>query len=190
MNLDAQMHTCTHDPTHAEPGNTNIDTNGSRARAWSLTMNNPAVQDFSGIEKILLDENIRDLIIQGEIGNANNTFHLQGCIYFKQPKTFKHVKSLFNRAHIERCRNYKALSKYCCKDDTWDQTNRIIYKNNAYITKLGFEDIPIFQESPKLSYYDWIENQANQLEADFSNGNFKNFTENIKYETYNSLSPP
>jgi hypothetical protein len=50
------------------------------------------------------------------------TPHLQCAIYFKDPKSFKEVKKIFPRAHIERLRlPYVAAWFYCKKEGVYDQ---------------------------------------------------------------------
>ena len=46
------------------------------------------------------------------------TKHYQAVVWFKNPRSFRGIKSLFPRAHIEICRDLKKSIAYCSKVET------------------------------------------------------------------------
>lgn len=90
--------------------NTNI-----RSRAWQMTINNYTDEDIIALngEKVLLE----DWAWQEEIGE-NGTKHLQIGIKYNNARSFNTIKTKFPRAHIEKCKCWAALKKYCCKEET------------------------------------------------------------------------
>lgn len=94
-----------------------------RQRSWFFTLNNYKKEDIHNYTQILSNS---EYIFQEEKGK-NGTPHLQGCIRFKNGKSFSAVKKLLgNKPHIEPCRNWKHSKMYCCKEDT---RNGAIYTN-------------------------------------------------------------
>lgn len=109
-----------------------------RARGWTFTINTYDTEDFETIKKWPG----RIIVFQTEVG-ASGTPHIQGGIYFKNPRNFSAVKKLHGRAHWEKMRNLNATVTYCTKEDTWDGNQRyyrkdekVILNNNTGATKL------------------------------------------------------
>lgn len=84
----------------------------SRSRAWCFTINNPIETD-----KVDLNyHNVTYAVVGNEIGD-NGTQHLQGFVYFANPRAFNGVKKLFPRAHIEIMKGtIEQAANYCKKD--------------------------------------------------------------------------
>jgi len=82
-----------------------------RATCWSITINNPTEYDTGRV--LPPGWEITGQFEQGEQG----THHFQGMLTTPQVRCSA-VKRQFPRAHIEICRNKKALQKYVSKEDT------------------------------------------------------------------------
>lgn len=85
-----------------------------RATCWSITINNPTVEEY----QIVLPAKWRleGQLERGEVG----TVHYQGMLSTPQVR-FSAVKKVFPRAHIEVARDKNALKKYVHKEDTREQ---------------------------------------------------------------------
>lgn len=74
-------------------------------------MNHPSAED----EPVFNEVSQRFLIWQLELGEQD-TFHIQGYVYFREAQRFNTVKALYPRAHIEAARGDPASNKaYCSK---------------------------------------------------------------------------
>lgn len=88
----------------------------SRARSFCFTLNNYGPTDLNDICFRMVD--CKYLVVGHEVGE-NGTPHLQGFVSFENARSFKHLKALLPRAHIEiKCANstFKQASDYCKKD--------------------------------------------------------------------------
>lgn len=96
--------------------------------AWCLTINNPRfVPDIKMIEDIIKDPDSHEVafLYAGrehysmiDIKYRKLTPHFQMIIVFGAKKTFKDVKKLFPRAHIEAAvGSFLQAYSYCCKED-------------------------------------------------------------------------
>lgn len=94
------------------------NTNKTRARSWSITINN---YENSDLDRITQLEKAGNVVIWQKEKGANGTPHIQGAIRFKNSTSFNVVKTHFPKAHIEVCRNWAALKKYCQKVETRDE---------------------------------------------------------------------
>lgn len=83
-----------------------------KSRAYCFTLNNYTEDDIKNIQTFRCE-----YTFQEETGE-NGTPHLQGMLYFKNPISFKSIKTLLPRAHIEICKNKIASMQYCSKEDT------------------------------------------------------------------------
>lgn len=82
-----------------------------RATCWSITINNPKVEEYS----IPLPPSWS---LDGQLERGSEgTEHYQGMLKTPQVR-FSAVKKLFPRAHIEVARNPNALKKYVHKEET------------------------------------------------------------------------
>jgi hypothetical protein len=86
----------------------------ARTRGYCFTINNPDDDDYQQVE--LLKDIAKYLIVGKEFGEEN-TLHLQGYVYFSDAKTFKSVKKILTRAHIESTKGTPSDNRrYCSKD--------------------------------------------------------------------------
>lgn len=89
---------------------------GKKSRCWAFTFNNPENGTV-----LLLIEKFKSLnceyVFQKE-KSRSGTIHLQGGIYFKNPRSMKFQKKFSERIHWEFGRNWRNLKNYCCKLDT------------------------------------------------------------------------
>jgi len=86
--------------------------------AFVLTINNPRITDTDAINQLARD---RDLLAHMVVGNEGyslgRTPHYQMAVCFKVKKSWKEVKAMFSRAHIEQLRyDYSLASAYCEKE--------------------------------------------------------------------------
>lgn len=84
----------------------------TRGRTWFVTWN-----DYPEEYSKIITEASDKCVFQLEIGESGNE-HVQGAVYFKNPRTFSAVKKLFTGAHIEPARNWGAACNYCKKSET------------------------------------------------------------------------
>lgn len=89
-----------------------------RSRGFQFTWNNYSDDD---IKYLTNDINFEYLIFGFEHGLLENTAHLQGFIYFNNPKTFEACRKLLKNNHIEEARCFDALIKYSQKDGDWKE---------------------------------------------------------------------
>lgn len=92
-------------------GNTKIN---SRARKWVFTINNPRDTDDTLLRLLLSKSKYVYQREQGEEG----TQHIQGYCEFINARSFKSMKEILPRAHIEKCRDSDASILYCQKEET------------------------------------------------------------------------
>lgn len=85
-----------------------------RATAWSVTINNPTVDDFEALDKA----RSRGWKVEGQVERGDaGTEHLQLLVRTPQVR-FAAMKTAFPRAHIEIARNVGALRNYVAKEET------------------------------------------------------------------------
>lgn len=93
--------------------------NTKKSRGWSFTLNNYTDDEYGTLTQQLLDSEI-EYIIGKEVGEKNNTPHLQGYLYFPNARSFNSVKKLLPKAHIERAKGNKSQNiKYCSKENNF-----------------------------------------------------------------------
>lgn len=91
-------------------------TGGTKARNWSITINNPTQEDYAGIEQLKAKTWCKEWRGQLEAGE-NGTQHIQAALKTDNVK-FSMVKKCLKRAHIEPARNAVALRQYVHKQET------------------------------------------------------------------------
>ncbi len=126
-------------------GNTKTDMS-IRKRNWVLTINNYTKCDILHINSITLPNQY----FYGKEVGENGTKHLQAFIMWKNAKSFKRMKKLFPRAHIEVMRGNKRENiNYCMKEGDFE-TNIIdveeepiidYFKKEKWIMRRWQEDI-------------------------------------------------
>lgn len=94
----------------------------TKARCYSITINNYTDEDLKNLD--VIKNSCKSYGWQSEIGK-DGTPHLQGYLYFKNAKSFKVLKKILPRAHIEIARNYLALKNYVKKAETHDGKIRV-----------------------------------------------------------------
>lgn len=83
-----------------------------RSRSWTFTLNNYVEADIVRI----IDFNPKYCVIGKEVGESG-TKHLQGYITFEHKKSFKQLKGLIPRSHIETAKGTAEQNYvYCTKD--------------------------------------------------------------------------
>lgn len=93
-------------------GNTKLS---PRSRAYCITINNYEVNIFDTLTQLFC-KNVQ-FIFGKEIGE-NGTKHIQGYVKFKNARSFKSMKKLLPRAHIEKAKgNIKQNFVYCSKEN-------------------------------------------------------------------------
>lgn len=86
----------------------------SKARDYVFTINNPTEEDYKQLTEA--QEKCIYLTYGKETGESG-TFHLQGLIRFRNPRSPRSVSRMLARAHIERRRGPIAKAvEYCQKD--------------------------------------------------------------------------
>lgn len=79
-----------------------------RARAWSVTINNPTQTD----EYDIAQARLKGWKVEGQLEKGEQgTTHYQLLVKTPQVR-FSLIKKAFPRAHIEVCRNLTALTAY------------------------------------------------------------------------------
>jgi len=85
-----------------------------RSRGWCWTINNPTGWDSTDLESLIEKA---QYVCYGKETGEEGTPHFQGFCYFKERKSFKQLKEILPRAHIERQRGpTKNAVEYCQKD--------------------------------------------------------------------------
>ncbi len=103
-----------------------------RARSWAYTLNNYDQKDVTHLHSLFPKGGTVNYVMQEEVG-TEGTPHLQGCIRFKEAKTFATIKKIYPKAHWEQCKNWLASIRYCTKEDTREGE---IYSNWNYVADL------------------------------------------------------
>lgn len=81
----------------------------SKSRAYAFTHNNYA-------DTVLQDQIDCQYIVYGKEIGEGGTPHLQGLVYFKNPRSMKGVIKALPGCHVEIARNLHAAIEYCKKD--------------------------------------------------------------------------
>lgn len=94
----------------------------SKSRAYCFTLNNYTDLEYTAIQEI----DCRYLCVGREVGDSG-TPHLQGYIYFDNPRSFNSVKKLLGvRTHIEIAKGSPLqASNYCKKDGSFLEKGEI-----------------------------------------------------------------
>lgn len=87
---------------------------------YEAVVKRPYFKDYDSVRKFF--ENLEDCKYccgQLEIGNAENTKHIQSFVVFKNPKSFDRVRVLFPTAHIDVVNGTNTQCRdYCTKKET------------------------------------------------------------------------
>lgn len=91
----------------------------ARARGWVFTVNNDTADDRS--KTIDTAQVAQCIVAEHEVGE-NGTPHIQGAVYFANPRTLGGVRRLIPRAHWEVMRGtWQQAREYCLKGDEADR---------------------------------------------------------------------
>lgn len=97
----------------------------ARSRGWCWTINNPTGWDTADVEKLI--EGAQYVCYGRETGDTG-TPHWQGFCYFQERKSFRQLRELLPRAHLEAQRgSCEQAIQYCEKDgdfSEWGQRPR------------------------------------------------------------------
>lgn len=101
-----------------------------RQRDWCFTINNYSQRDIDVLEA--LASSVVYLIYGREVGEKEQTPHLQCYVYFKAVKSFQQVKRLVERAHIQPSRGTpKQNFIYCSKEKNYTEHGTIPLSQEA-----------------------------------------------------------
>lgn len=92
-----------------------------RARGWTITLNNYSEEEWKNINEFA-QLHTEKYIFGKEVGESG-TPHIQGYVYFKNPKDMKGVKKILNnnKLHLEVAKgNTKQNLSYCSKDGKYE----------------------------------------------------------------------
>lgn len=94
-----------------------------RARAFTLTLNNFSEEEYLAL-KCWAQKNCSSWIIGKEVGEKSGIPHLQCYLAFKNPTDFNTIKSVAQRAHIEKAKGKKEDNlTYCSKEGVYESSN-------------------------------------------------------------------
>lgn len=155
-------------------GNTTVPINGtkaSRARRWTITLNNYTDEEHKDIIYTFIDKNY--LYIVGEEVGSSGTPHLQIYIECKNPVSFNTIKQICSRFHIEKAKgNRDSNLKYCSKEHRYT-TNFNEFKKSKKMILLEKYNNVIWKDWQKL-IIDIIETEPDDRKINWiweSNGN-------------------
>jgi len=94
-----------------------------RSRGWCFTINNPNGWDDADIETLKRETHYG---VVGKETGEGGTAHYQGYARFEHPKTFKQVKKILSRAHLEAQKGtWSQASEYCKKDGHFEEWGQV-----------------------------------------------------------------
>lgn len=129
----------------------------SKNRGWTLTLNNYSEEEYENILRNA--RNSKFWIFGKEIGKSG-TPHIQGYIYFENPRAFAGVRKLFDneRIHWESAKgNRKQNYIYCSKEGCFETNMEDPGKPPQRIDPLTQDRIDRFGSVEK--YWEWVDNQ-------------------------------
>lgn len=97
--------------------------NTKKHRAYSFTWNN-----YPPNYEEIINGTGGTSVYQLEEAPETGKLHVQGCIKFKNPRSFKALQDTFVGAHIEICKNWIASVNYCSKEATRAQIGPLVGK--------------------------------------------------------------
>lgn len=94
------------------PGNTK----GIRARGWVFTLNNWSEEEYDTLTQLFYNES-DSFIIGKEIAPTTGTPHLQGYVYFSNPRYFNALKDINKRIRWAKAKGTKQQNANYCGED-------------------------------------------------------------------------
>lgn len=104
-----------------------VDIRDSRSlRSWCGTFNNYTEEQRTEFIRKIEELGVTRAIVAREVGEENETPHLQWCFTLRSPTRFNSLRMILQGAHIEAVRNLPAAFEYCEKEDNnpWTVDNR------------------------------------------------------------------
>lgn len=93
-----------------------------KVRSWCFTLNNYAEEDVNVFREL----ECKYLICGREVCPTTGTRHLQGYIYFKNPRSFNGVREICDRAHWQKAKgNSEQNREYCTKEGDYFESGII-----------------------------------------------------------------
>lgn len=96
-------------------------TNRSRFRSWFGTHNNWTKEDLAFFKENIKGLGCTHYVFGMEGRQPGKTPHLQFCVYFAQPKSFKQVNSAMPRAHLQVTKQIDKAIEYCKKEGKFEE---------------------------------------------------------------------
>jgi len=105
-------------PMSRAANSTTTTTSRERFRGWCITVNNPGPNEWpTCLEDWFTTHGMEYAVAQKEEG-AEGTPHIQAYVHFKNARAFSTIKTIFQRAHIEKANGTPAQNKtYCTKEE-------------------------------------------------------------------------
>lgn len=124
-----------------------------RARGYCYTLNNYTLEEVKELKAL----DVTYHILGYETGE-NGTPHIQGYLYFKNKKSFKQLKKLIPRAHVEQQNgSIQQAADYCRKDNNFEEVGVLPVKGNmsAKERTKRLREVPLSElvDSGELSMY-------------------------------------
>lgn len=157
----------------------------NRFRTYCYTLNNPKEEyDSSDMEK----DKIIYILYSHEKGKKEGTFHHQGYVRFKNPRTLNGVKRIkyFSKAHLERARgNFSQNYKYITKDDNenifeYGKQPKQGERTDLEKTKIAITTTDISKDDVYLEYYKTAARCPKYIDSLYNIMNKKKAKENYK----------
>lgn len=112
----------------------------SRAKYWTLTLNNPSSDEKAMIRKMGEDGVFDYLVIGNEVGESG-TPHLQGFVSMKERVRLAQLKQKISaRAHYEVAKYPEKAAEYCKKDGDFYEFGELVLKKGKRSDIDGFKD--------------------------------------------------
>lgn len=94
-----------------------------RSRTYATTWNNYPGDFHTKLQEAILATGVQDYVYQQEVGEEENTPHIQICVHFSAQRTPEAWQPDFHielgvHLHWLARSNWKACAKYCCKQET------------------------------------------------------------------------
>ena len=106
---------------------------GARSRGWCVTMNITADEAKNwSVYQVGLFTSAQWSCRQLERAPTTGQYHIQGCMYFKSPRTFDSLKKKCRTAHWEPMKgSIESNRKYCSKEESRVENTHCIELGDA-----------------------------------------------------------
>lgn len=130
----------------------------ARHLAWFFTY---AKKDVEIELSEIFDKHDCQYVYQPEVGKDGYE-HFQGCVRFKNGKTFSYMQEMLPKAHLEVCKNWEKAKQYCSKVESRAPAGRPV----TNVGDLTWNDTHIFYEHPKFKWWNHLYTKL-QCQADY-----------------------